>query len=668
MIEPILADDEFAGRVCIVTGAARGIGAAIAENLGRRGGTVVVADVRLDGAEERARHPDREGAAREAMRVDVRDADDVDGWSTRSASACGPPSVLVNNAGIVTVAPSDELPVEEWRRQVDVMLSGTFLMTQAVARPMLRRGRWRHRQPELDRRLRRTPGPVGVQRRQGRDLVPDPGAGGRVGGARDPRERRRPGRHAHRDAGACAAHARGRDQARRVRRAHADGPRRRAGGDRRAAWRSWPPTSAVRHRDDAPDRRRLDARRRPSRRRAGVSSYVVTGGTDAFVDQLGGIPAAAGAARAGGDHRRVDPSRPGRRRRDAEPVRRRRQARTSALPRGEGAAFIAVVPGLRGASTRRTTGARRAGRRRRPVARPVADRALVGRGTAVQRRRLRRARHGRDPRHAVARRAGRADADAPAGERVRAGRRDRLPGLVLRARTSPAACSTWTAAGPRTPGSTPPETSRREPHDSPQRTSAPWQDWVRQQLIFTEALRGGPLVWPAGSTHLAGDPLGPVRHAHDDAAEYYYVLSGACMVEVGGEERVANTGDLVYIPDERAPQPAARGGRRGRVGVRAGQPEPRPQQVAHLGLSARHRVAADDDHPSAGRRRLRRVEPLPRLARHGRARRARARACRTPPSWSIWCSRASATCGSAGCPARSVRAARSTCCATSTTS
>lgn len=75
-----------------------------------------------------------------------------------------------------------------------------------------------------------------------------------------------------------------------------------------------------------------------------------------------------------------------------------------------------------------------------------------------------------------------------------------------------------------------------------------WQDWVRQQLIFTEAVRGGPLVWRAGDTHLYGDPLGPVRHAHDDAAEYYFVLSGACMVEVGGEERVANTGDLVHIP------------------------------------------------------------------------------------------------------------------------
>lgn len=76
----------------------------------------------------------------------------------------------------------------------------------------------------------------------------------------------------------------------------------------------------------------------------------------------------------------------------------------------------------------------------------------------------------------------------------------------------------------------------------------PWQDWARQQLVFTEALRGGPLVWPAGASKLSGDPLGPVRHAHDDAAEFYFILDGRCLVEVAGEEFVAAAGDLVYIP------------------------------------------------------------------------------------------------------------------------
>ena len=117
----------------------------------------------------------------------------------------------------------------------------------------------------------------------------------------------------------------------------------------------------------------------------------------------------------------------------------------------------------------------------------------------------------------------------------------------------------------------------------------PWQDWVRQQLIFTEAVRGGPLVWCAGDDHLFGDPLGPVRHAHDDAAEYYFVLSGACMVEVGGEERVANTGDLVYIPADAPHNLLTEVGGAGRVGVRAGRPQLRAQQVAHVGLPARGR-------------------------------------------------------------------------------
>ena len=83
MIEPILTDDEFAGRVCIVTGAARGIGAAIAENLGRRGGIVVVADVRLDGAEERAGILTEEGLRAEA--------DDLDLVGTEAAATDGSP-------------------------------------------------------------------------------------------------------------------------------------------------------------------------------------------------------------------------------------------------------------------------------------------------------------------------------------------------------------------------------------------------------------------------------------------------------------------------------------------------------------------------------------------------------------------------------------------------
>jgi NAD(P)-dependent dehydrogenase (short-subunit alcohol dehydrogenase family) len=137
VIPSILDADEFGGRVCIVTGAARGIGAAIAETLARHSGSVVIADVNPEGAAERAEMLAGEGLRATPWSLDVRNAADIAQFVRDVTERVGPPAVLVNNAGIVTVAPSDELAEDEWRRQVDVMLTGTFLMTQAVARTML---------------------------------------------------------------------------------------------------------------------------------------------------------------------------------------------------------------------------------------------------------------------------------------------------------------------------------------------------------------------------------------------------------------------------------------------------------------------------------------------------------------------------------------------------
>jgi NAD(P)-dependent dehydrogenase (short-subunit alcohol dehydrogenase family) len=138
MIDSILDADEFAGRVCIVTGAARGIGAAIAESLARLGGNVVISDINHQGAVERADLLTGNGYQATPWQMDVSRGEDVERMVREVTARLGPPSVLVNNAGIVDVAPSTELPESEWRRQIDVMLTGTFLTTQAVARSMLR--------------------------------------------------------------------------------------------------------------------------------------------------------------------------------------------------------------------------------------------------------------------------------------------------------------------------------------------------------------------------------------------------------------------------------------------------------------------------------------------------------------------------------------------------
>jgi mannose-6-phosphate isomerase-like protein (cupin superfamily) len=74
--------------------------------------------------------------------------------------------------------------------------------------------------------------------------------------------------------------------------------------------------------------------------------------------------------------------------------------------------------------------------------------------------------------------------------------------------------------------------------------------WGADGFFFTEAARGGSLVWRVGAPKLEGDALGPVRHAHDDAAEYYFMFSGSAHVETGGEEFVLEEGQLGYIPPD----------------------------------------------------------------------------------------------------------------------
>jgi mannose-6-phosphate isomerase-like protein (cupin superfamily) len=76
------------------------------------------------------------------------------------------------------------------------------------------------------------------------------------------------------------------------------------------------------------------------------------------------------------------------------------------------------------------------------------------------------------------------------------------------------------------------------------------QNWGADGFFFTEAARGGSLPWRLGGSKLEGDALGPVRHAHDDAAEYYYMFSGSAHVETGGEEFVLEEGQLGYIPPD----------------------------------------------------------------------------------------------------------------------
>jgi pyridoxal 4-dehydrogenase len=122
------------GRVAIVTGAAQGIGKAIADKLAEEGATVVVADLNGEGAERAA------PAGGEGMRVDTSSEDDVRRLVDEVVSRHGKLDVLVNNAAIVPFTPWDEVDFAEWRRIMAVNLDGVFLCCHYGHKPMREAG------------------------------------------------------------------------------------------------------------------------------------------------------------------------------------------------------------------------------------------------------------------------------------------------------------------------------------------------------------------------------------------------------------------------------------------------------------------------------------------------------------------------------------------------
>jgi 2-dehydro-3-deoxy-L-rhamnonate dehydrogenase (NAD+) len=126
---------DLAGRSAIITGGARGIGLAIAERFIASGAKVAIWDVDGVAAEEAAR---RIGQA--AIQVDVTDEASVNAGVQRSEAANGPTDILVTSAGITgpNLAIAD-YPAEEWRRVMEVDLTGPFLCSKAVVPGMAAR-------------------------------------------------------------------------------------------------------------------------------------------------------------------------------------------------------------------------------------------------------------------------------------------------------------------------------------------------------------------------------------------------------------------------------------------------------------------------------------------------------------------------------------------------
>ena len=129
------------GKVAVVTGAARGMGAAEARLFAAEGARVLLADRRDDEGREVCERIERAHPGRAAYaHLDVRSEQDWASAVERAVEAFGGVDALVNNAGIVRLAPLEECSLDLFRRVVDTNLVGAFLGMRAVLGPMRERG------------------------------------------------------------------------------------------------------------------------------------------------------------------------------------------------------------------------------------------------------------------------------------------------------------------------------------------------------------------------------------------------------------------------------------------------------------------------------------------------------------------------------------------------
>ncbi|HJS20704.1 MAG TPA: glucose 1-dehydrogenase [Anaerolineales bacterium] len=132
---------DFSGKVAIVTGAASGIGEAVAQAIAARGGQVVVADINQDAAERAATAIGETGGSAQAIAGDVADPAAMEAMVQFAVETYGGLDVAVNNAGIGgPLSPTGEYPVDGWRRVIDINLSGVFYCMRYQIPAMLARG------------------------------------------------------------------------------------------------------------------------------------------------------------------------------------------------------------------------------------------------------------------------------------------------------------------------------------------------------------------------------------------------------------------------------------------------------------------------------------------------------------------------------------------------
>ena len=122
----------------IITGAAMGLGKAMAQALAEAGSNIIIADINMDAAEKTAAEIKEKGVNVVAIHVDVTNVDDCNRLAYEAEEAFGRIDVLINNAGICIHEKAENMDMKDWYRIIDINLNGVFIMSQTIGRVMIK--------------------------------------------------------------------------------------------------------------------------------------------------------------------------------------------------------------------------------------------------------------------------------------------------------------------------------------------------------------------------------------------------------------------------------------------------------------------------------------------------------------------------------------------------